>query len=106
MNENLNFARMKGPGDLPGNSRHPNSPDYVAPKYDYVEADAAIAQSLVERDEVDELVADVRNAAGLIEWIGNNVKLPWWADASHRALFNRTQEISRRADSLIKERNA
>lgn len=74
--KHINYARMPGPGDLSGNSDHPGSPDYVEPDYGMDDASALVAQSLIKRDEVGELVDEVAEAAGLLNWISHNVNIP------------------------------
>src|SRR5690349_21794160 len=69
MGDQFNYGRMPGPGDLPGDPNHPNSPDYVEPAYGYEEAEADLAAQLVEADEVGELVNEVREALPLLKWL-------------------------------------
>ena len=100
MSTALNYARMPGFGDLPGDSQHPNSPSYVEPAYGYEDADADIAAELVDADEVAELVMEVREAAGLLDWIAHNVDLPAHLLHSFRDLDCRARGLRCRADEL------
>lgn len=72
----LNYARMPGFGDLPGDSRHPGSPDYVEPAFGLDDAAGNVARSLVFWDEVGELVDSLAESRALIDWIAHNVALP------------------------------
>jgi hypothetical protein len=58
----LNYARMPGPGDLPGDRNHPNSPDYVEPAFGLDDAANNVARHLWDADEVGELVYDLAEA--------------------------------------------
>lgn len=74
----------KGPGDLPGDSSNPNSPDYVEPTFDMGDAAYSVAQGMLKRNrvgqtdvsEVAELVGDVSENAAALAWILENVSLP------------------------------
>lgn len=89
------YHRMPGPGDLPGDSRHPNSPDYVEPAFGADDAARNVGERLAEAGEAGDLIGKVINARGLLSWIGQNVDLPWYLRASFNAL-------SREADVLGK----
>ena len=72
----LPFNRYPGAGDLPGDSRNPNSPDYVEPVFGVDDAAALVADKLVKHGHVAELVADVANARALLRWVGRAVVIP------------------------------
>lgn len=72
----LNYARMPGFGDLPGDNLHPNSPDYDDTGYGLDTAAGNVATDLAERDEVGELVDSLAESRALIDWIAHNVALP------------------------------
>ena len=60
----MNYAHMKGPGDLPGDSRNPNSPDYSEPVFDSHDAAAAVAADLWRNGDIPEILEDLAEA----EW--------------------------------------
>lgn len=72
----LNYARMPGFGDLPGDSRHPNSPDYVETAFGLDDAAESVACEVWDRGEVGELVDSLAESRALIDWIAHNVALP------------------------------
>ena len=80
----LTFTR-KGPGDLPGNSRHPNSPDYVEPVFGLDDAAGVVARKLWNGDEVGEIVDDLAEAASALRRIKNGQPL----DSFYIAALNR-----------------
>ena len=57
----MNYSRMPGPGDLPGDSKHPNSPDHDSSRDEWIDeratglADARMA----DHDAVTEAVEEV-----------------------------------------------
>lgn len=65
----LNLARMPGPGDLPGNRNHPNSPDYVEPAFSLSDASGIVARHLWNEDEVAGIVDDLAEAASALRRI-------------------------------------
>lgn len=69
--------------------------------YGYEEADSDIAAEYVAADEVAELVMEVREAAGLLDWIAHNVDLPAHLRPSFRELDRRARNLSKRADELM-----
>lgn len=94
-----NFNRFPGPGDLPGDNRNPNSPDYIEPAYGEDEAECDVAAALIEADEVAELVCDVRAVLG---WIGNvdMTTVP----PMYRAKVNQLWQQARKLDRMVDAR--
>lgn len=94
----LPFHRFPGPGDLPGDSRNPNSPDYVEPVFGMDDAAGVVATQLEKADDVAELVADVADAAALLQWIGRELVIPphlrpsWVTLDRHARTLNRKVE--------------
>ena len=72
----LNYARMLGPGDLPGDTRHPNSPDYVEPAFGLDDAACNVAYRLTKAGDVGELVYEVADACAVIGWVAKNADIP------------------------------
>lgn len=72
-----------------------------ASDYGYEEADSDIAAEYVAADEVAELVMEVREATGLLNWISHNVELPAHLRQSFRELDRRARGLSKRADELM-----
>ena len=91
-----NLARMPGPGDLPGDSSNPNSPDYVEPAFGLDDAAGNVADRLVKAGDVGELVDTMAEASGALEWIVRNVALP----QQHRAAFNFLRAECARMDRM------
>mgnify|MGYP003457424227 CR=1 FL=1 len=80
--------------------------DYGTPEdleYGYAEAETDIAAELVKSDEVAELVMQVREAAGLLNWIAHHVTLPEMYLRPFRDLDRRARAIDDRADDLIEK---
>lgn len=62
----MNYQHMKGPGDLPGDSRNPNSPDYSEPVFDSHDAAAAVAADLWRNGDVPEILEDLADQVALL----------------------------------------
>lgn len=62
----MNYQHMKGPGDLPGDSRNPNSPDYSEPVFDSHDAAAAVAADLWRDGDIPEILEDLADQAALL----------------------------------------
>jgi hypothetical protein len=71
-----NYSRMPGPGDLPGDSLNPNSPDYVDPLYGEEQAEDDVAFELIKSGEVSELVADMRALLPVLRRIKEGREIP------------------------------
>lgn len=99
------LPRFPHPADMPSVCKNINAPDYDDPAYGYEEADATIAASYVENDEVTVIVSEIRHAAGLLDWIAHNAGVPNHLLDSFRELDRRARSFSKRADELI-EANA
>lgn len=72
----LNHARMPGPGDLPGDSRNPNSPDYVDPLYGEEQAEDDVAKALIENDRVGEVIGALRALLPALRRIKEGREIP------------------------------
>lgn len=104
MAANFNYSRMPGFGDLPGDSRNPNSPDYIEPDYGYEEAEEEVAAQLVEADEVHELVNEVRECVPLLNWLAGQGVPPQYLTA-FRNLDRKARSLEKSCEELM-ERNA
>lgn len=87
----------KGPGDLPGDNTHPNSPDYVEPAFGQSDAIRNVIG-----DEAEELAAYLLGALPALRWVAQNVEFPatdgpWFV--SYRRDF---ADLLARAESLNK----
>lgn len=71
----------KGPGDLPGDSSHPNSPDYVEPPFSMEDAAGVVARHLWNEDEVGEIVYDLAEADWALQVASQVVTSPSLAEA-------------------------
>ena len=99
----MDYSRFPGTGDLPGDSRNPNSPDYVEPAFDENDAADSIARDMVKRNrigqadvsEVSELVGEVAENAAALAWILQNANLP--ADYAQTITW-----LAKRAEQLDK----
>lgn len=101
----LNYNRMPGFGDLPGDSTNPNSPDYVEPEYGVDDAQNDVAENLIRMDEVGALVSDVYDATGLLDWVAKNAELPAMYRAAFRNLDRRAREICRAVDGRMESQS-
>lgn len=75
------------------------------PDYGLDDADGDIAAELVKADEVAELVLEVRESAGLLDWIAHNVELPANLLTEFRILDRRAKRLSDRASELCEVRS-
>lgn len=104
MTADQNYHRMPGMGDLPGDASHPNSPDHVAAPFGEDDAAAAVAKRLHRHGDVGELVEDVANAAGLLDWIAHNAVLPehllWRFRSLEKHVKRLRKEVDREYDVL------
>ena len=91
----LPFHRFPGPGDLPGDSRNPNSPDYVEPVFGMDDAAGVVATQLEKADDVAELVADVADAAALLQWIGRELVIPAHLRGAWQCLSDKSVQLCR-----------
>lgn len=94
----LAYHRMPGFGDLPGDSNHPGSPDYVEPVFGRDDAAGNVAARMAQDDEVGELVEDVANARALLAWIGREVVIPASMRVEWQALERHAKALDRRID--------
>lgn len=95
----LNYARMPGFGDLAGDSRHPNSPDYDEPAFGRDDAAGNVAAELVKEDGVGELVEDVANAAAFLAWAGRELVIPPYLRQSWLALERHAKSLDAQIDA-------
>jgi hypothetical protein len=72
----MNYSSMPGYGDLSGDSRNPNSPDYIEPNFGRDDAAGNVANDLVKNDGVGELIEDVASAASFLAWVGREMVIP------------------------------
>ena len=70
----------KGPGDLPGDSSHPNSPDYLEPAFVLDDAAGVVARHLWDEDEVGEIVYDLAEADWALQVASQVVTSPALAE--------------------------
>lgn len=101
MNAALNYARMPGFGDLPGDSQHPNSPDYVEPAFDRDDAINLVVDYLVKEDEAAELVMQVANCRHLLTLIGREFVIPESMRADWAALERTAKHLDRKIESEL-----
>jgi hypothetical protein len=96
----MNYQHMKGPGDLPGDSRNPNSPDYSEPVFDSHDAAAAVAADLWRNGDVPEILEDLADQVALLRKL-----VPICPEAghimSHSARLSRL--IGKKLESLNEE---
>jgi len=95
----LNYARFPGPGDLPGDSRSPNSPDYVEPAFSREDASFGVADRLHKAREDGYLLEAVANASPALEWLANNAELPALMRADFAHLVGESARIARMVDA-------
>ena len=91
----LPFHRFPGPGDLPGDSRNPNSPDYVEPVFGMDDAEALVADKLAKNGDVAELVNEVAEARALLAWIGREAVIPAYLRGAWRCLSDKSAQLCR-----------
>ena len=99
----MDYSRIPGPGDLPGDSRNPNSPDYTAPAFDENDAADSVARDMVKRNRIGqadvsavaEIVGEVAENAAALAWVVQNANLP--ADYAQTI-----QWLAKRAEQLDK----
>ncbi|KAF1692685.1 hypothetical protein [Pseudoxanthomonas koreensis] len=103
------YSRFPGPGDLPGDSSHPNSPDYSEPAFCM---DDAIRNVASLDGEAEELAAHLIEALPALRWIAQNVELPRIVGnhfASYRAdfaaLLARTESLHKAVDAELEALN-
>jgi hypothetical protein len=82
VNARPDYSRMPGPGDLPGDNTHPNSPSYVEPAFDETEAMWSVAKSM-DPDDVAEILSDLADTAGLLATLQ---KAPGLTSTQHHRL--------------------
>lgn len=102
----LNYASMPGFGDLSGDSRHPNSPDYIEPDFGLEDAEANVALALHNNDEVAELVNDLAESRALLNWIAANVDLPAEMLPRFRLLDRQSKRLRQMVDAEYEALNA
>lgn len=102
----LNYTRMPGFGDLPGDSQNPNSPDYIEPAFGLEDAEANVALALHRRDEVAELVNILAESRALLNWIASNVPLPAYLGPRFRILDDQSKRLREAVDAEYEALNA
>ena len=98
MSARPDYSRMPGFGDLPGDSTHPNSPDYVEPAFAEWEAMRNVADDM-DADDRAEILGDLADAAGMF------VAYQSLPGLSHTALVC-LQILARHAKNLEAKRDA
>jgi hypothetical protein len=99
-----NYARMPGPGDLPGNRNHPNSPDYVEPAFGLDDAAGNVARHLWNEDEVGEIVYDLAEADWALQVACQVVTSPTLAEAL-RTVQKHASRMARLRDDEFEKLN-
>ena len=102
----LNYARMLGPGDLPGDPRHPNSPSYVEPAFGLDDAACNVADRLTKAGDVGELVYEVADACAVLGWVAKNADIPTHYLPAYRLLLAQSERLSRAVDAEYEALNA
>jgi hypothetical protein len=97
---NVNYNRMPGFGDLPGDNNNPNSPDYIEPSYGEDDAECDVAAQLVAADEVGALVSDVRGSLAFLAWVAGQ-DIPDRYLPGFRNLDRQARSLDRAVDTLI-----
>lgn len=106
MNRAFNYTAMPGFGDLPGDDRNPNSPDYVEPDFGLEDAEANVALALHRNDEVAELVNDLAESRALLNWIEVNVDIPSDLLPRFRMLDIQSKRLREAVDAEFEALNA
>ena len=91
----LPYHRFPGMGDLPGDSRNPNSPDYVEPAFGMDDAEALVADRLAKNGDVAELVNEVAEACALLAWIGREAVIPAHLRGAWQCLSDKSAQLCR-----------
>jgi len=92
-----NYNRMPGPGDLPGDSKNPNSPDYVEPVFAEWEAMECVESRMKAADRA-EILGDLADAAGLLEVLKLAPGLSWSQLARLNILATHAKELADERD--------
>lgn len=102
-----NYSALPGFGDLGGDSRNPNSPDYVEPAFDQSDAIRNVLD-----DEAEEVAAYLIEALPALQWIAQNVDLPRVVGhhfvsyrADFAALLTRAESLSKAVDKELEALN-
>ena len=102
--------------DRPGDSRNPNSPDYVEPVFDVSDAAYNVAQRMVTRNRIGqadysrvaEVIAEMAEALPALNWVKDHAGMPelirqrieWLAitaEAMDKAIGDTYEELNRAA---------
>lgn len=102
----INYTSMPGFGDLPGDDRNPNSPDYIEPDFGLEDAEANVALALHRNDEVAELVNDLAESRALLNWIASNVDLPADLLPRFRLLDRQSKRLRQMVDAEYEALNS
>ncbi len=101
----INYTSMPGFGDLPGDDRNPNSPDYVEPDFGLEDAEANVALALHRNDEVAELVNILAESRALFDWIASNVDLPAYLRPRFTMLDRQSRRLREAVDAEFEALN-
>ena len=96
----------KGPGDLPGDSSNPNSPDYVEPDFGWDEAASIVARDLDHGGDIPELVEDIADSASLLRWIAKNVEFDHDSRKDFRRLLGHAEKLEAMCAAMHAKLNA
>lgn len=106
MKKILNYGSMPGFGDLPGDDRNPNSPNYIEPDFGLEDAEANVALALHNNDDVAELVSDISKSRALFDWIAANVDLPAYLRPRFTMLDRQSRRLREAVDAEFEALNA
>lgn len=106
MEKILNYGSMSGFGDLPGDDRNPNSPDYIEPDFGLDDAEENVAMTLHNKGEVAELVNDLAESRALFDWIAANVDMPADLLPRFRMLDSQSKRLRQLVDAEYEALNA
>jgi hypothetical protein len=90
----MNYQHMKGPGDLPGDSRNPNSPDYSEPVFDSHDSAAAVAADLWRNGDIPEILEDLADQFVLLSRLSQT-----WPELGH--VLSHADRLSRLIDKKL-----
>lgn len=97
----MNYARMPGPGDLPGDSRNPNSPDYVEPLYGEEQAEDDVAFELIKSGEVGEVVSALRGLRSHLQRVKDGREISQSDRADVLFAHDKAVELQRMVDEQL-----
>jgi hypothetical protein len=96
---------MPGPGDLSGDSRNPNSPDYVDPLYGEEQAEDDVAFELIKSGEVSKLVADMRALLPVLRCIKDGREISQSCRSAALVALDKAVVLQRMVDEHLARRD-